>query len=798
MPELKLTHEQQKAINSLNGIICLSAGPGCGKTFVLVNRYFAIVQYLVGHGYSLEQSLSRIMAVTFTNKASFEMKERISEKLLGFEYNGIKVEITDIERLAQNMRISTIDSWASSFLRDHAFEIGFDPDFSLLDPALALKEFEALSEKIFNEYNVCELYLDQRPRSFLKDIYRFIEYLKCRLIGAEEFLDITKKVSEIDNTDIYNIAKFIAQVYQEFNAHLASKNYFTFSDLLMTTHEIFQKHPNIFEMYSRDIDYILIDEYQDINDAQDRALRILSQKAKKEHKENYFIVGDIGQSIYGFRNANYRNMLNYKNEYSDISLDLSTNFRSTQTIVDFANRFFSETSDHFQYLQYLEQKPTGDNIDLLISKSRDQESSKIALKVKQLLNTQYKPGDIKILFRQMTDIWKYAGSLNELEIPFVIIGSSEFGRRKEVLDFLALFRILADPFDDIAAVRLLGAEIFGFSYEELSVLKNRSKEIRNLGFLDVLQDALNDSDFCEQSKYKISRYIDFNNRFLRLAVEEKLSFLFVYMLEDIGYLEYIRTLERIDYLRYLDSLEKFKFLIRKYEDENLFGATNGFLEYFQDLKQEGFSVFTNENINDFNAVVLMSIHQSKGLEFPVSIVAGVTKTNNKQPKFHFCKHRGLIIRDASKKSIYGKFLKPNLDEEFEREEERIFYVGATRAKEKLIISGIPFKGKFSEFINRIVEMKHDEVKVKENFRDILRVEEFDNKLLQDSEKVSKKLDKPILDLTKLGEEIEKNVKFYDDVHIDLQEKIENFYSVSNLESYKTCPYSYYLRKVLDF
>jgi DNA helicase-2/ATP-dependent DNA helicase PcrA len=274
------TQEQQTAINTTEGIVCLSAGPGCGKTFVLVNRYIAILKKLIASGVLAEEAFGKILAVTFTRKAAHEMKERIVKELKEF----------DAQKIKHNIRISTIDGWASSFLK----EFSENPDFELVDNTFAKAKFLEIAQKLFDSYDVKDMELPKRPKDLFVDIFYFLGKLKSQLITPQQFPENSK------------LAKFIKEVAEIFDAWMLENNYLVYADLLFYTHQVFQNQPEILKEYAEAIEYILIDEYQDLNDAQDQVLRMIS-------RENYFLVGDIGQSIYGFRAANYRNMLDYRN-----------------------------------------------------------------------------------------------------------------------------------------------------------------------------------------------------------------------------------------------------------------------------------------------------------------------------------------------------------------------------------------------------------------------------------------------------------------------------------------------------
>ena len=827
---IKWTDEQKKAIETTDGIVCLSAGPGCGKTFVLVNRYFNILQKLVAKGYSIDEAASRILAVTFTNKATSEMKDRIAKNLASFEYNGTVLSEQDIERIMQKMRIYTIDAWANSFLRENllATNLKLSPDFELKFNIFAKENFVNLAVKIFDGYSkdtakMENLDLHIRPTVLFKKIYSFIQSLKARLVSADEFLMTTKRAFADGKTDdiICNLAEFIAELYRNFDEWMLKNSYLTFADYLVFVRQIFVEYPDLLDEYAKEIDYILVDEYQDINEAQDMVLRMLSCGISSvencnDNNENYFIVGDVGQSIYGFRYANYRLMLEYKTRKSDFSLELSKNFRSTKNIVDFTNTYFCRRNQKEQNIyQKLEanNQDSGEKIGLIFSETREEDARKIAGKIKEILDEKkYKSGDIKILFKQMTDVWKYAAELDRFNIQFVIIGGSEFGRRKEVGFFLSIFRLLANPFDDEANAVLLTHPIFGFEFYELAVLKNLT-ENKTGNLLQTLRECLVVGNVVEtrliaslQSsdiKQKIRRYLDFVDRFFNLSFERKLADIFDAALKETGYLKYMRTLPREQYLKNIDSIEKFKTIIDIYERENIFYTINGFVKYFDDLRDDDFSVFVDETGTDVEAVVLMTIHKSKGLEFPVVFLGGMKNSANRQADFHFDKDKGLVVKysnsqilkEKNRRDYYAEFLEEKNKYEHIEEEERKFYVGVTRAKEMLFISALSDgkSKKFGEFVNRIVETTNlgafetpfEKFVVKDEFRALVDIVETTNLGISCSENSRFVItDENAGTLTFSANTSRKELKFYDDVDFKTEGRRKYFYSVSELAFYK--------------
>ncbi|MCP4481478.1 MAG: ATP-dependent helicase [bacterium] len=740
MKKLEFTTEQQVAIETIEGIVCLSAGPGCGKTFVLVNRYIFILKKLLNSGLDFEDAFSKVLAVTFTRKAAYEMRERISIALAKLQEESEISLGNESERIKHLIRISTIDGWASSFLKEISIQIDLDPDFELVDITFAKTRFLEMSADLFDRYDLKGMEFLKRPHDLLIDIFHFIGQLKSRLITPDKFLD---------RSEVSPLSKFIADIYHKFDAWMRSENYFVFADLLLETYRTFQEYPAILKEYARGIEYLLIDEYQDLNNAQDIVLRMLSVAARQERdKENYFLVGDIGQSIYGFRDANYRNMLDYRLRKSDSSLNLSRNFRSNASIVEFINRFF----DLPLYQKLSTKADLGAPVNLILSDTVEEEAQSFANEIELLVSEGALPEDIKILFRSMSNVWTYVAALEKYEIPFIILGASAFGRRPETLDFLSIFRLTVNVQDTEAFARLLLSPIFGYEPYELAV---SFKEI-------ISSDTVNAiiKDFQAQKIHTLE--------------------LFEYILEKLEYFKYIQTLKTADYHRQNDTIEKMRMLLRVYERDNLFYSVLGFLDFFANQASEGFPVFSSHEILKPNAVTLMTVHASKGLEFPVVFVAGAS-VNNRQPLLYFDDDKGLILKDSK---VFKLVLKDKLAADFKEEEERIFYVAVTRAKKKLFLGSYLIYGKYNKFVEKILSNK----KLFENI-----VSQKSASIFADKPRTSNIWQKVIANVVGVKPQTQ---HFYDAIAKPIIKKIKYFYSVSELELYKECPYKYYLKKEL--
>jgi DNA helicase II / ATP-dependent DNA helicase PcrA len=785
---LNITSEQQKAINEINGLICLSAGPGSGKTFVLVERYINILKTLVDSGININDAIASIIALTFTNKAANEMQARVKKSLIGFNDCNKILNDKDVDCLMQFANISTIDSWAVKILRDNALNLELDPEFSILDGIKSRIIFLDLAKKYFEEKNLEDIDLEINLDNFLHEIFNFIGYLKCRLIDPETFYSVCLK-SKKEKI----ISEIIKDLYLGYESVLKENSFMDFNSILLNLYKMCLNQKDVLENISKNIKYLLVDEYQDINNAQDMVLRLISsQTSIKDEKENFFLVGDIGQSIYGFRNADYHNMLRYKQDKSFLNLSLSINFRSKSNIIEFVNKFFD--NNYFQKLSYLETLDTSSlhKIEICCLNNIDEESRFIALRIKDLLNEGYKPKDIKILFRSLTNsVWSYALALDSLNIPFVVIGSSSLDKRPEIRDFYSMFKILLDPFDDISMLRVMSSPVFNFNNDEIIFLKNKIDKNKKL-FEIILQ--ANQFDIPDIIKYKIEKIISYINYGLKISKQKVIHELFYSILDYTKYDLYIRTLPRFEYYKNLDSIEKIKMIINLYMRNEVFPTLNGFLKYFDEIQGDGFSNFNDIDLENIEEVALMSIHQSKGLEFPVVFISGLSPNKiNRYAKLHFDLDKGLIINRPELKTDqdYVKYLKPILDEESFLEEERIFYVAVTRAKNKLILSGYNNKkGAINRFLDKILVEGDDVYKIREEFNDYVCLKEYDLESFKNA-----KIDTVCSKKNIASGEISEG-KFYNSSEYKEIRKNKQIYSVSSLECFAGSKKEYYLKYIL--
>ena len=405
-----LNEPQRQAVEQLEGPLLVVAGAGSGKTRVITNR----IAHLIATGTAQPD---QILAVTFTNKAAGEMKDRVVD-ILGFE--------------ARRVWISTFHSFCARMLRDNSEALGYKRAFSIYDESESL----ALIKRIYKDINIP----DSQPSFGTTQVH--ISRAKEKLLTPDDFLETAEDFLE------QNVAK----VYSEYQRRLAQNHAFDFDDLLMKVVELFEKNPAILEKYQNRFKYILVDEYQDTNHAQYRLVNLL---AGKNH--NLCVVGDDDQSIYAWRGADISNILDFEDDYPEAKvIKLEQNYRSTQVILDAAFQVVSKNMGRMKKRLFTE-KNGGDKITLLLCGDERDEAEAIVEKIRLGLVYDKAPSDFAVLYRTNAQSRVIEDILRYKAVPYAIVGGVRFYERAEVKDILAYLRLLVNPADNMALLRIINS-----------------------------------------------------------------------------------------------------------------------------------------------------------------------------------------------------------------------------------------------------------------------------------------------------------------------------------------------------
>ncbi|MBE7048290.1 MAG: DNA helicase PcrA [Ruminococcaceae bacterium] len=562
--------EQQKAITSTDGPLLILAGAGSGKTTVVVNKI----------AYILEQKLAepwQMLAITFTNKAAGEMKERI-EKTVG--------------ESAASMWIGTFHSICVRILRRDIHCLGsYNRDFVIYDTA----DQKTLMKRVLKTLNIDEKMLP--VRSVLYEI----STAKDELFGPEEYLSI--------NEGNYR-KKLIGDAYRLYQKQLTEANALDFDDIIMLTVRLLSQEPEILSRYQKQFHYIFVDEYQDTNNSQSMLVSLLAQGYK-----NICVVGDDDQSIYKFRGANIQNILNFEKEFPGAQvIKLEQNYRSTQTILDAANAVIANNQGR-KGKQLWTQNDGGKPIDLYRADNEYDEAEFIAAQIKDAVLNGDSYADCAILYRTNAQSRVIETTLSGHGIPYRVLAGLRFYDRKEVKDILAYLRLIQNPNDSISLLRVVNEpsrKIGTATLEKVTQAARRSE----CSLFTIMEKAKDEPDLIKAAD-KLSVFTTLI-RHLQDCVADKLpSELIELVVSETGYGDMLSADDSIENQTRLDNIHEFLNAAAEYERNEEEPTLAGFLELTALISD------IDNYDKEAESVVLMTLHSAKGLEFPRVFLCGM-------------------------------------------------------------------------------------------------------------------------------------------------------------------------------
>lgn len=587
-----LNKEQKMAVEHIDGPCLVLAGAGSGKTKVLTMR----IANLINHGiYS-----KNILAITFTNKAAKEMRERINN-------------VVD-ENYAF---VGTFHSFGLRIIKENYELLGLSKNFTIIDS----DDGTSIIRKILKDLDYD--YKTYSP-GFIKNKISFIKNEMLSDSEAEKFL--TSPPEQV-----------ALKVYYEYQKVLRRNNAVDFDDLLRLPVELFIQNEEVLDDYQEKYKYILIDEYQDTNEVQYKMIKKLAEKYR-----NLFVVGDINQSIYGFRWSNYKNILNFEKDYPEaVSITLNQNYRSTNTILNAANSVIKNNAESKEVNLFSE---LGEGVKVKYMRSYDEkhEVTLIMEEIKKLLESGYEYKDIAILYRTNAQSRTLEEGMLKLNYPYKVVGSYYFYKRKEVKDLLSYLRLISNHNDDVSLERVINVPKRGIGTKSIEDLETLAKE-KNTSIFEVLNKP---------------KEIEFKNLILELTEASKnvdLTELIDIVLEKSGLKAEIEKDKTLESELRIENLMEFKSITENYQKET--GTVN--LEDF--LEDISLVADVSDHNDDNNVITLMTMHSAKGLEFRAVFLAGMEE--NIMPH---------AISLQEKDGI--------------EEERRLCYVAITRAKERLYIT----------------------------------------------------------------------------------------------------------------
>lgn len=620
-----LNPQQQEAVNSFEGPLLILAGAGSGKTTVLMNRIAKMIENDI--------KPYNILAVTFTNKAANEMKERINHMIGDKAY----------------------DIWMSTFhsmcLRILQFEIQsvptLDKNFSIYDTNAS----KVVVRRIMKELDMVPKKGEEKEGVAKPDtIYGCISKLKNEMIDVSSYIDKKPSNNYIDWEKAEHIMQtmednrlIIDKVYPKYQEELVKSNAVDFDDLILKAIDLFMNNPTILEKYQDRFKYIMVDEYQDTNHAQYILINLLAQKYK-----NIAVVGDDFQSIYRFRGAEIRNILNFDDDFTDTKIiKLEQNYRSTKTIIQAANEVIKNNTKQKSKTLFTDNNQ-GEKLKYFEARMSEDEAHFLGNEIDNLARKGYSYNDIAILYRSNAQSGIIETILNRKNIANQVVGGTGFWDRMEIMDVVAYLQLISNPNSTVHFDRIVNKPKRGIGKTTVNKVLD--------GFTGGnFTDFLKEMKLSKKARENINEFIDLLEEFVVLREKTTVSNLI-----DI-------ILKKTDYKKVYEKEDRNK---KRDRDENLNQLINIALEMEE---KEGRDVYLHEfmeevvlrNVNDNNdevdeKVTLMTIHASKGLEFPIIFIVGMNE---------------------------GTFPAPYAETFDDQEEERrICYVAFTRAKELLYLS----------------------------------------------------------------------------------------------------------------
>lgn len=647
-----LNPQQREGVLTTQGPVLILAGAGSGKTSVLVNRIANLIRFGTGYGskyypedlseedlglmenylqqeekddtlpeyisYLVEQekvSPREILAVTFTNKAAQEMRERVA----GLVGEGSK-----------EVLLSTFHSLAVRILRRNIDHLNRDKNFVIYDTA----DQNAILKECLKELNI-----DPKkypPSFFLNNISK----AKNELLTVE---GVQKQVNDF-------VQAMIARVYEFYQRKLVANNGVDFDDLILLTVNLFQNCPEVLAYYQETYRYIMVDEYQDTNFAQYKLVNLLAGKY-----QNLCVVGDEDQSIYGWRGADIRNILDFERDYPKAKvIKLEENYRSTQMILDAANQVIKNNRERKEKRLWTE-KNKGDKIIYFRANDQHDEARFIAQEIYRLCHKEKRNfSDFALLYRTNAQSRVIEEVFMREGVPYRMVGGTKFYDRKEIKDVIAYLRVIYNPADSVSLQRIINVPKRGLGNTTLDKISEYA-QTNNINFYQALTQVEQITTLSSRAKQGIKNFLSLMEELIK--PQPSIRMLINGIIEKTGYLQELENENTPEAEGRIENLKEFLSVAEEFDQRNEEGTLDLFLEQIA-LVSDIDSLDEGEN-----GVILMTLHSAKGLEFPVVFLMGMEE------------------------GIFPHFRALNAEDDREMEEERrLCYVGITRARELLYLT----------------------------------------------------------------------------------------------------------------
>lgn len=566
----KLNERQKEAVLATEGPVLVLAGAGSGKTTVLVNR----IAYMISEKHIRPWN---ILAITFTNKAAREMKDRI-ERLLG--------------DTAKDMWIGTFHSVCVRILRSCIDLLGYSRDFVIYDTA----DTKTVMKECLRELDIDE-------KSFpVRNVLSIISNAKNDLMDATTFENVYKSDYRMS---------IIAKIYYRYQTKLRKNNAVDFDDIILNTVKILSENPDVLSKYQDKFQYILVDEYQDTNNSQYLLINLLAQANR-----NLCVVGDDDQSIYKFRGANIGNILNFEDDYSDVQkITLDQNYRSTQNILDAANSVISNNKGRMGKSLWTS-NGDGNKVFVYTGTNEYDEARYIARQIKKHFDEQGSFSDCAILYRTNAQSRVIEEMLMRESVPYKVLSGLRFYDRKEIKDIIAYLRVVYNPNDDVSLARIINEPKRKIGNATLEKARNIARE-KETSLYDVISHADDYPEFKTAIK-KLLGFSEIIQSLIKLKDTVTIEDLTGRILNDTGYMPALVMEDTTESKTRIENLGEFISVITEFEKNEETGNTLG--EFLENISLVSDIDGYDENED---SAVLMTIHSAKGLEFPIVFLSGL-------------------------------------------------------------------------------------------------------------------------------------------------------------------------------
>lgn len=600
-----LNPEQRQAAETLEGPVLILAGAGSGKTRALTYR----VANLMDHGVPAWS----ILALTFTNKAAREMKERITQ-LVGEK--------------AESAWISTFHSTCARILRRDIEKLGYTRSFTIYDD----DDQGTVIKEILKRLNIDEKFLPPR------EVKAKISDAKNKLMGPDEWFAKTER--DFRNQTLHDV--FVA-----YEQRLKSANALDFDDLLLKTLELLANHPPVLESYRDRFHYVMVDEYQDTNYAQYMLVKLLTDKSR-----NLCVVGDDDQSIYGWRGADIRNILDFEKDYPDAKvIKLEQNYRSTANILDAANQVIAHNAGRKEKALWTE-AGSGETIKLYCAGDEREEAAWVADRIRKMNRHGEEYGRMAVLYRTNAQSRVLEEMLMRAGIPYKVFGGLRFYDRKEVRDVIAYLRVIANPTDDVSLRRIINVPKRAIGDATIAELVRHAQE-QEMPLFSALTDL--PSSLSSRPRKCVGDFFTMMTTLMAMKDAMPLGTFVKQMVDQTGLMEQYQKEDSDEARSRVENIQEFLGAVEEFDRQ----TENATLEDY--LENVALVTELDQAEEEKQYVTLMTLHSAKGLEFPNVFITGMEE--------------GIF---PSGRSL--------MDEQRMEEERRLCYVGITRAKERLFLS----------------------------------------------------------------------------------------------------------------